>query len=85
MWGSSVRPMQCHNQLMTPDMLVSGLRWMFWALAYLGVALAGALIFLGHVPAPSPLRWAMFGVVLWAIAEDFRQKLHPTPPTAVRH
>jgi hypothetical protein len=64
---------------MTPDVLVSGLRWTFWVLCYLFVALAGALIFLGSVPVPGPLRWAMFGTVLWAIGEDARQKLHPTP------
>ena len=62
---------------MTPDVLVSGLRWTFWALAYLGVALTGAVIFFGHVPVPTPLKWAMFAVVLWAIAEDLRQKLQP--------
>ena len=76
--------MQCHNRFMTPDVLVSGLRWTFWVLAYLGVALAGALIFLGYLPAPSPLRWAMFAVVLWAIAEDFKQKLHPATTRAIR-
>ena len=61
---------------MTPDVLVSGLRWTFWVLAYLGVALTGALIFL-TLPAPAVLRWAMFAVVLWAIAEDARQKMSP--------
>ena len=60
---------------MTPDVLVSGLRWTFWVLAYLAVALTGFIIFLGHVPVPMPVRWAMFAVVLWAIAEDLRQKL----------
>lgn len=60
---------------MTPDVLVSGLRWTFWVLAYLGVALLGFIIFLGRVPVPTPVRWAMFAVVLWAIAEDLRQKL----------
>ena len=67
---------------MTPDVLVSGLRWTFWALAYLAVALTGFVVFLGHVPVPMPVRWAMFAVVLWAIAEDIRQKLHPQPKQA---
>lgn len=74
--------MRWHTCRMTPDVLVSGLRWTFWVLAYLGVALAGAVIFLVNVPAPRPLQWAMFAVVLWAIAEDFRQKLHPAPRSA---
>ena len=69
---------------MTPDVLVSGLRWTFWILAYVVVALYGAVIFIGHVPVPEPLKWAMFAVVLWAIAEDFRQKLHPTPKATPR-
>ena len=60
---------------MTPDVLVSGLRWTFWVLAYLAVALTGFIIFVGYVPVPTPVRWAMFAVVLWAIAEDLRQKL----------
>ena len=64
---------------MTPDVLVSGLRWTFWVIAYLGVALTAAVLFFGYVPVPQPLRWAMFAVILWAIAEDFRQKLHPEP------
>lgn len=64
---------------MTPDVLVSGLRWTFWALAYLGVALTGAVIFFGYVPVPTPLKWAMFAVVLWAIAEDLKQKLQAQP------
>ena len=64
---------------MTPDVLVSGLRWTFWALAYLGVALTGFIIFLGYVPVPMPVRWAMFAVVLWAIAEDLKQKLQAQP------
>lgn len=76
--------MRWHTCGMTPDVLVSGLRWTFWVLAYLGVALTGAVIFLAYVPAPRPLQWAMFAVVLWAIAEDFRQKLHPEPRGA-RH
>ena len=67
---------------MTPDVLVQGLRWTFWVLAYLAVAAYGAVIFIALVPVPTPVRWAMFAVVLWAIAEDFNQKLHPAaqPP-----
>jgi len=64
---------------MTPDVLVSGLRWTFWVLTYLFVALAGALVFLVNVPVAEPVRWAMYSVVLWAIAEDLRQKMHPEP------
>jgi hypothetical protein len=72
---------------MTPDVLVQGLRWTFWVLVYLAVATYGAVIFIAHVPVPTPLRWAMFAVVLWAIAEDFNQKLHPAaqPPRRPRH
>ena len=46
-------------------------------LCYLAVAMYGMVIFFAHVPVPTPVRWAMFAVVLWAIAEDFNQKLHP--------
>ena len=71
---------------MTPDVLVQGLRWTFWVLAYLAVATYGAVIFIGAVPVPTPVGWAMFAVVLWAIAEDFNQKLHPEPHHAApRH
>jgi hypothetical protein len=71
--------MRCDTETMTPDVLVSGLRWTFWVLAYLFVFCAGALLVFGHLPAPSPLKWLVFAVVLWAIAEDLRQKLHPQP------
>ena len=69
---------------MTPDVLVQGLRWTFWVLAYLAVVMYGAVIFIGAVPLPTPVRWAMFAVVLWAIAEDVKQKLHPAPHSPQR-
>ena len=69
---------------MTFDVLRSGLRWTFWVLTYLFVALAGALVFLVHVPVAGPVRWAMYAVVLWAIAEDLRQKIHPAPQSLHR-
>ena len=40
-------------------------------------SLLGAVLFLGTVPVPVPLRWAMFAVVLGIVAEDVRRKLHP--------
>ena len=70
---------------MTPNVLVEGLRWTFWVLCYLAVAMYGMVIFFAHVPVPTPMRWAMFAVVLWAIAEDFNQKLHPQPAQRPRH
>ena len=69
---------------MTFDVLRSGLRWTFWVLTYLFVALAGALVFLVRVPVAAPVRWAMYAVVLWAIAEDLRQKIHPAPQSLHR-
>ena len=63
---------------MTFDTLRQGLRWTFWVLVWLVTALLGALLFLGTVPVPVPLRWAMFAVVLGIVAEDVRRKLQPT-------
>ena len=62
---------------MTFDTLRQGLRWTFWVLVWLVTALLGAVLFLGTVPVPVPLRWAMFAVVLGIIAEDVRRKLQP--------
>lgn len=64
---------------MTFETLRLGLRWTFWVLLWLMTSLLGAVLFLGTVPAPVPLRWAMFAVVLGIVAEDVRRKLHPAP------
>ena len=64
---------------MTFDTLRQGLRWTFWVLVWLMTGLLGAVLFLGTVPVPVPLRWAMFAVVLGIVAEDVRRKLHPPP------
>ena len=64
---------------MTFETLRQGLRWTFWVLLWLMTSLLGAVLFLGTVPAPVPLRWAMFAVVLGIVAEDVRRKLHPAP------
>ena len=69
---------------MTFDTLRHGLRWTFWVLVWLVTALLGAVLFLGTVPVPVPLRWAMFAVVLGIVAEDVRRKLHPAV-TPTRH
>jgi len=63
---------------MTFDMLRLGLRWTFWVLVWLMTSLLGFVLFLGTVPVPVPLRWAMFAVVLGIVAEDVRRKLQPT-------
>ena len=62
---------------MTFDTIRLGLRWTFWVLVWLVTALLGAVLFLGTVPTPVPLRWAMFAVVLGIVAEDVRRKLQP--------
>jgi hypothetical protein len=63
---------------MTFDTLRLGLRWTFWVLVWLMTSLLGFVLFLGTVPVPVPLRWAMFAVVLGIVAEDVRRKLQPT-------
>ena len=63
---------------MTFDTLRLGLRWTFWVLVWLLTALLGALLFLGTVPSPAPLRWAGFAVVLGIVAEDVRRKMGST-------
>jgi hypothetical protein len=63
---------------MTFDVLRLGLRWTFWVLLWLMTSLLGFVLFLGTVPVPVPLRWAMFAVVLGIVAEDVRRKLQPT-------
>jgi hypothetical protein len=63
---------------MTFDVLRLGLRWTFWVLVWLMTSLLGFVLFLGTVPVPVPLRWAMFAVVLGIVAEDVRRKLQPT-------
>ena len=62
---------------MTFDMLRHGLRWTFWVLVWLMTALLGAVLFLGTIPSPAPLRWAGFAVVLGIVAEDVRRKMAP--------
>ena len=63
---------------MTFDTIRLGLRWTFWVLVWLMTSLLGFVLFLGTVPVPVPLRWAMFAVVLGIVAEDVRRKLNPT-------
>ncbi len=53
---------------MTFDTLRQGLRWTFWVLVWLLTGLLGALLFLGTLPTPAPLRWAGFAVVLGIVA-----------------
>jgi hypothetical protein len=69
---------------MTFETIRQGLRWTFWVLLWLMTSLLGAVLFLGTFPAPAPLRWAMFAVVLGIVAEDVRRKLHP-PVVPSRH
>ena len=60
---------------MRPDTLVSGLRWGFWTVCYITAALFALVLFVGMTPVPVWLRWVLFGVVVWALAEDARQKI----------
>jgi len=69
---------------MTFDTIRLGLRWTFWVLLWLMTCLLGAVLFLGTIPVPVPLRWAMFAVVLGIVAEDVRRKMQTTPASS-RH
>ena len=60
------------------DSLSSGLRWLFWALAYLGTAAAGILA-TAAVPVTRPVRWAIIALLLAGIAADVRQKTAHSP------
>ena len=70
---------------MTFDVIRLGLRWTFWVLVWLMTSLLGFVLFLGTVPVPVPLRWAMFTVVLGIVAEDVRRKLQPAPTPSRHH
>ena len=76
--------MSWHTCRMTFDTLRQGLRWTFWVLVWLMTGLLGAVLFLGTIPVPGPMRWLMFAVVLGIVAEDVRRKLHPATQQA-RH
>ena len=70
---------------MTFETLRQGLRWTFWVLVWLMTSLLGFVLFLGTIPVPVPVRWAMFAVVLGIVAEDVRRKLHPAPEPSHHH
>lgn len=58
---------------MTPGVLVEALRWMFWGLIYL-LTFTVAVHAFSYVPAPSALRMAMLGVVVFGIGVDIQHK-----------
>lgn len=61
------------------DTLGSGLRWLFWTLAYLGTAAVGILA-AAAVPVTRPIRWVIIAALIAGIAADVRQKTaHSTP------
>ena len=51
---------------MTPDVLVAGLRWLFWGLVYVGTLL-GAIIAFARV---GPWKWVALLAVLVVVAHD---------------
>ncbi len=57
------------------ETLMAGLRWGFWTVCYVTAATFALVLLVGMTPAPAWLRWGMFAVIVWALAEDARQKI----------
>jgi hypothetical protein len=55
----------------TPDVLVAGLLWLFWALVYLGTLLGAVIAFARVGP---PLLWVALVAVAYVIGDDVRRK-----------
>ena len=55
---------------MTADVLVSGLRWFFWGLVYVGLLLVASMLFAGV----GPLKWVALVAIVFVIADDVRRK-----------
>lgn len=56
---------------MTPDALVGGLRWTFWALVYVATLVLAVIAF---APAPSPWHEVAILAVGYVIGDDVRRK-----------
>lgn len=69
---------------MDTRLMQEALRWIFWGVVYLAVALVAVIVALGHLAAvfPAPARWAVLGVFLYGLVLDARTKARRTPPQA---
>jgi hypothetical protein len=55
--------------------MVEALRWLWWGLVYLLAVTVALVLIVGALPGlPVWARWAMLGVILWALALDARAK-----------
>ncbi|MBT9255137.1 hypothetical protein KMZ32_08560 [Phycicoccus sp. MAQZ13P-2] len=69
---------------MNLEMITTALRWTFWSILYLGVALTSMVVVLGMAApyAPFPVRLAVLGGFFLGIALDVRHKLRSGRPDA---
>lgn len=67
---------------MTMEMITLALRWTFWSLLYLGVALFALVLCLGSMAPYLPVwaRWTAFGVFAAGIALDVHTKTRADRP-----
>ncbi|QIM21719.1 hypothetical protein G7075_12260 [Phycicoccus sp. HDW14] len=67
---------------MTMETVTLALRWTFWSLLYLAVALMALLLCLGSMAPYLPVwaRWTAFGVFAAGIAVDVRSKTRTDRP-----
>lgn len=76
-WSSSRSPVGSSASgagRVVTDSLREALRWLWWGLWYLLAVTLALILIVGALPVSPWLRWAMLGVVLWALAVDARAK-----------